>query len=98
MLLNSREASAVGVYMTQVKGDRADLKMKIAMVQDNAEEMLRLLKENVTEEQAERYQFLANIVRALEIKGYGPRIRFKVKEVSNQPDRVAVREWKHLVN
>ena len=39
----------------------------------------RLLRDYVTEETAQKYGFLSNIVRALEMKGYGPRIRFKDK-------------------
>ena len=60
-----------------ISGDRQDLKGKLALVQDNAEELLALIKENVTEEQAMRYGFITNIVKALERRGYGRRIRFK---------------------
>jgi hypothetical protein len=42
-----------------------------------SEELLALIKENVTEEQAMRYGFITNIVKSLEMKGYGRRIRFK---------------------
>jgi hypothetical protein len=77
MLLAGTHAEAAGVFYTMISGDRQDLKGKLARVQDNAEELLALIKEHVTEEQAMRYGFIANIVKALEMKGYGGRIRFK---------------------
>lgn len=70
-------AEAAGVFYTMISGDRQDLKSKLARVQDNAEELLALIKENVTEKQAMRYGFITNIVKALEMRGYGRRIRFK---------------------
>ena len=77
MILAGMHAEATGVFYTMISGDRQDLKGKLARVQDNAEELLALIKENVTEEQAMRYGFIANIVKALEMRGYGRRIRFK---------------------
>jgi hypothetical protein len=77
MLLAGTHAGAAGVFYTMISGDRQDLKGKLARVQDNAEELLALIRENVTEEQAERYGFITNIVKALEMRGYGTRIRFK---------------------
>ncbi len=90
MYLNSREMSAAYVYVAQTTGDRQDLKAKIARVQDNAGELLRLLRDHVTEEAAGKYAFLSNIVRALEMKGYGPRIRFKEKDDYQDPLAVAL--------
>ena len=77
MLLAGTHAEAAGVFYTMISGDRQDLKGKLARVQDNAEELLALIKEHVTEEQAMRYGFIANIVKALEMKGYGGRIRLR---------------------
>jgi len=77
MILAGTHAEATGVFYTMISGDRQDLKRKLARVQDNAEELLALIRENVTEEQAMRYGFIANIVKALEMRGYGRRIRFK---------------------
>lgn len=77
MILAGMHAHAAGVFYAMVSGDRQDLKRKLARVQDNAEELLALIKENVTEEQAMRYGFITNIVKALEMRGYGKRIRFK---------------------
>ena len=76
-MLAGMHSEATGVYYTIISGDRQDLKGKLARVQDNAEELLALIKENVTEEQAMRYGFITNIVKALEMRGYGRRIRFK---------------------
>ena len=76
-MLAGIHAEATGVFYTMISGDRQDLKGKLARVQDNAEELLALIKENVTEEQAMRYGFITNIVKALEMKGYGRRIQFK---------------------
>ena len=61
---------------TKISGDLEDLKAKVARVQDNAEELLALLKEHVTEEQAMHYGFITNVVKALEMRGYGRKIRF----------------------
>ena len=77
MILAGIHAEATGVFYTMISGDRQELKGKLARVQDNAEELLALIKENVTEEQAMRYAFIANIVKALEMRGYGRRIKFK---------------------
>jgi hypothetical protein len=85
MLLAGTHAGAAGVFYTTISGDRQDLKGKLARVQDNAEELLALIKENVTEEQAMRYGFIANIVKALEMRGYGERIRFKETPVPALP-------------
>ena len=76
-MLAGMASEATRVYYTVISGDRQDLKGKLARVQDNAEELLALIKENVTEEQAMRYGFITNIVKALEMRGYGRRIRFK---------------------
>ena len=76
-MLAGIHSEAAGVFCTVISGDRQDLKGKLARVQDNAEELLALIKENVTEEQAMRYGFITNIVKALEMRGYGRRIRFK---------------------
>ena len=85
MILAGMHAEATGVFYTMISGDRQDLKGKLARVQDNAEELLALIKENVTEEQAMRYGFIANIVKALEMRGYGERIRFKETSVPALP-------------
>lgn len=76
-ILAGIDANVTGVFCTTISGDRQDLKGKLARVQDNAEELLALIKENVTEQQAMRYGFIMNIVKALEMRGYGRRIRFK---------------------
>ena len=76
-ILTGIRGSVAQTYYTKISGDLEDLKAKVARVQDNAEELLALIKENVTEEQAMRYGFIANIVKALEMRGYGKRIRFK---------------------
>ena len=76
-MLTGVASEAARVYYTVISGDRQDLKGKLARVQDNAEELLALIKENVTEEQAMCYGFITNIVKALEMRGYGRRIRFK---------------------
>ena len=85
MILAGMHAEATGVFYTMISGDRRDLKGKLARVQDNAEELLALIKENVTEEQAMRYGFITNIVKALEMRGYGGRIRFKETPVPALP-------------
>ncbi len=77
MILAGMHAEAAGIFYTMISGDRQDFNKKLARVQDNAEELLALIKENVTEEQAMRYGFITNIVKALEMRGYGRRIRFK---------------------
>ena len=77
MILAGIHAEATGAFYTMISGDRQDLKRQLARVQDNAEELLALIKENVTEKQAMRYGFITNIVKALEMRGYGRRIRFK---------------------
>jgi hypothetical protein len=99
MYLNSREMGAARVYLAGLTGDRQDLRAKLARVQDNAEELLRLIRDHVTEEAAQRYSFLSNIVRALEMKGYGPRIRFR-ERADDFKDLVAVAsdDWKRRVN
>ena len=76
-ILTGIHESIARTYYTKISGDLKDLKAKVARVQDNAEELLALLKEHVTEEQAMRYGFLTNVVKALEMRGYGERIRFK---------------------
>ena len=76
-MLAGIHSEATGAFYTMISGDRQDLKRKLARVQDNAEELLALIKENVTEEQAMRYGFITNIVKALEMRGYGRRIQFK---------------------
>ena len=77
MILAGIHAEATGAFYTMISGDRQDLKRQLARVQDNAEELLALIKENVTEKQAMRYGFITNIVKALEMRGYGKKIRFK---------------------
>lgn len=77
MILSGIHAETTGAFYTMISGDRQDLNRKLARVQDNAEELLALIKEYVTEEQAMHYGFIANIVKALEMRGYGRRIRFK---------------------
>ena len=76
-ILTGMYESIAQAYYTKISGDLQDLKAKVARVQDNAEEVLALLKEHVTEEQAMRYGFLTNVVKALEMRGYGTRIRFR---------------------
>ena len=76
-ILTGIRESAARTYYTKISGDLQDLKAKVARVQDNAEELLALLKEHVTEEQAMRYGFITNVVKALEMRGYGRRIKFK---------------------
>jgi hypothetical protein len=98
MYLNRREMSAAHVYVAQTSGDRQDLKAKMARVQDNAEELLHLIRMHVTEETAQKYSFISNIVRALEMKGYGRRIRFKEKDDRESLVKVAPYNWKLLVN
>lgn len=99
MYLNRREIGAASVYAAQLAGHRQDLRAKIARVQDNAEELLRLLRDYVTEEAAQKYGFLSNIVRALEMEGYGPRIRFKEKKDDFKHfAAVAPKDWKRLAN
>ncbi|WP_028895663.1 hypothetical protein [Syntrophorhabdus aromaticivorans] len=85
MILAGTHAHATGIFYTMISGDRQDLKRQLARVQDNAEELLALIKENVTEEQAMRYGFITNIVKALEMKGYGKRIRFKESQLPALP-------------
>lgn len=98
MHLNRREMSAAHVYVAQTAGDRQDLKAKMARVQDNAEELLHLIRMHVTEETAQKYSFISNIVRALEMKGYGHRIRFKEKDDSRNLQAIARYNWKALLN
>ncbi len=76
-ILTGMHESIARTYHAKISGDLKDLKAKVARVQDNAEELLALLKEHVTEEQAMRYGFLTNVVKALEMRGYGVRIRFR---------------------
>ena len=76
-ILTGIHESIARTYYTKISGELKDLKAKVARVQDNAEEVLALLKEHVTEEQAMRYGFLTNVVKALEMRGYGTRIRFR---------------------
>jgi hypothetical protein len=76
-ILTGIRGSVAQTYYTKISGDLEDLKAKVARVQDNAEELLALLKEHVTEEQAMRYGFITNVVKALEMRGYGRRIKFK---------------------
>jgi hypothetical protein len=85
MILAGTHAHATGIFYTMISGDRQDLKRQLARVQDNAEELLALIKENVTEEQAMRYGFITNIVKALEMRGYGKRIRFKESQLPALP-------------
>jgi hypothetical protein len=98
MYLSRREMNAAHVYVAQTTGDRQDLKAKMARVQDNAEELLHLIRAHVTEEMAQKYSFVSNIVRALEIKGYGRRIRFKEKDDSRNLQAIARYNWKLLMN
>jgi len=77
MIVAGIRSQAEMVYCTQISGDRQELKAKLARVQDNAEELLALIKQNVTEEQAMRYDFITNVVKALEMRGYGGKIKFK---------------------
>ena len=73
-ILTGIRGSVARAYYTKISGDLEDLKAKVARVQDNAEELLALLKEHVTEEQAMRYGFITNVVKALEMRGYGRRM------------------------
>jgi len=84
-ILTGIRESAARTYYTKISGDLQDLKAKVARVQDNAEELLALLKEHVTEEQAMRYGFITNVVKALEMRGYGRRIRFRQTHLSALP-------------
>ena len=85
-MLGGIRSEAARIYYTKISGDRQDLKGKLARVQDNAEELLALIKENVTEEQAMRYGFITNIVKALEMRGYGRRIRFRQAPLAVMPN------------
>ncbi len=76
-ILTGIHESIARTHYAKISGDLKDLKAKVARVQDNAEELLALLKEHVTEEQAMRYGFLTNVVKALEMRGYSTRIRFR---------------------
>ncbi|OPY06077.1 MAG: hypothetical protein A4E61_00090 [Syntrophorhabdus sp. PtaB.Bin184] len=87
MILAGTLEDATGAFYTMISGDRQDLNRKLARVQDNAEELLALIKEHVTEEQAMRYGFITNIVKALEMKGYGRRIRFKETSLPASPKK-----------
>jgi hypothetical protein len=49
---------------------------------------LALIKEHVTEEQAMRYSFITNVVKALEMRGYGGRIRFKETSIPSSPKEI----------
>jgi len=49
MILAGIHAEATGAFYTMISGDRQDLKKKLARVQDNADELLALIKENVTD-------------------------------------------------
>jgi hypothetical protein len=84
-ILTGIHESIARTYYTKISGDLQDLKAKVARVQDNAEELLALLKEHVTEEQAMRYGFLTNVVKALEMRGYGARIRFRESPLAVLP-------------
>ena len=84
-ILTGIRGSVAQTYYTKISGDLEDLKAKVARVQDNAEELLALLKEHVTEEQAMRYSFLTNVVKALEMRGYGRKIRFRESPMAALP-------------
>ena len=84
-ILTGIRGSVAQTYYTKISGDLQDLKAKVARVQDNAEELLALLKEHVTEEQAMRYGFITNVVKALEMRGYGRKIRFRQNTLAALP-------------
>ena len=91
-ILTGIRGSVARTYYTKISGDLQDLKAKVARVQDNAEELLALLKEHVTEEQAMRYGFITNVVKALEMRGYGRKIRFRQTPLPHCPGKMK-RRW-----
>jgi len=77
MLLQGRDLEAAREYFTIITGDVQELKRLIIKAQDNPFDLLALLAQYVTSEQAEKSKFIQFVIRALEEAGYAKIIKFK---------------------